>query len=44
MGTIKVAAAKHIGLELVRLSSALVLPLNTTHYTYELENYLDGYI
>jgi len=37
-----VAVAKHIGLELVRLSSALVLPLNTTHYTYELENYLDG--
>ncbi|KAJ6539618.1 hypothetical protein B0H19DRAFT_1179844 [Mycena capillaripes] len=37
-----VAVAKHIGLELVRLSSALVLPLNTTHYTYELENYLQG--
>ncbi|KAJ7498665.1 Zn-dependent exopeptidase [Mycena latifolia] len=37
-----VAVAKHIGLEIVRLSSAVVLPLNTTHYTYELENYLDG--
>ncbi|KAJ7241891.1 hypothetical protein B0H12DRAFT_1132888 [Mycena haematopus] len=37
-----VAVAKHIGLELVRLSSAVVLPLNTTHYTYELENYLNG--
>ncbi|KAJ6490314.1 hypothetical protein C8R47DRAFT_1124198 [Mycena vitilis] len=37
-----VAVAKHIGLELVRLSSAVVLPLNTTHYTYELENYLKG--
>ncbi|KAJ6538539.1 Zn-dependent exopeptidase [Mycena vulgaris] len=37
-----VAVAKHIGLELVRLSSAVVLPLNTTHYTYELEHYLEG--
>ncbi|KAJ6515617.1 hypothetical protein C8R45DRAFT_957123 [Mycena sanguinolenta] len=37
-----VAVAKHIGLELVRLSSAVVLPLNTTHYAYELENYLNG--
>ncbi|KAJ7094526.1 Zn-dependent exopeptidase [Mycena belliarum] len=37
-----VAVAKHIGLEIVRLSSAIVLPLNTTHYTYELENYLNG--
>ncbi|KAF8195605.1 Zn-dependent exopeptidase [Mycena galopus ATCC 62051] len=37
-----VAVAKHIGLELVRLSTAVVLPLNTTHYTYELENYLNG--
>ncbi|KAJ7129388.1 Zn-dependent exopeptidase [Mycena epipterygia] len=37
-----VAVAKHIGLEIVRLSSAVVLPLNTTHYTYELENYLNG--
>ncbi|KAJ7653468.1 Zn-dependent exopeptidase [Mycena rosella] len=37
-----VAVAKHIGLEILRLSSAVVLPLNTTHYTYELENYLNG--
>jgi len=37
-----VAVAKHIGLETLRLSSAVILPLNTTHYTYELENYLDG--
>ncbi|KAJ6539630.1 hypothetical protein B0H19DRAFT_1179879 [Mycena capillaripes] len=37
-----VAVAKHIGLELLRLSSSLVLPLNTTHYAYELENYLEG--
>ncbi|KAJ7167465.1 hypothetical protein C8R46DRAFT_995586 [Mycena filopes] len=37
-----VAVAKHIGLEILRLSSAVVLPLNTTHYTYELGKYLDG--
>ncbi|KAJ7228374.1 hypothetical protein GGX14DRAFT_692427 [Mycena pura] len=37
-----VAAAKFIGLELLRLSSAVVLPLNTTHYSYELVNYLNG--
>ncbi|KAJ7811132.1 Zn-dependent exopeptidase [Mycena olivaceomarginata] len=39
-----VAVAKHIGLEIVRLSTAVVLPLNTTHYTYELENYLNGHV
>jgi len=37
-----VAVAKHLGLQLLRVSSDLVLPLNTTHYTYELENYLNG--
>ncbi|KAJ7484085.1 Zn-dependent exopeptidase [Mycena galericulata] len=37
-----VAVAKHIGLETLRLSSAIILPLNTTHYSYELGNYLDG--
>ncbi|KAJ7044603.1 Zn-dependent exopeptidase [Mycena alexandri] len=37
-----VAVAKHLGLQLLRLSSDLVLPLNTTHYTYVLEEYLNG--
>ncbi|KAJ7780979.1 hypothetical protein B0H16DRAFT_1298508 [Mycena metata] len=37
-----VAVAKHLGLQLLRLSSDLVLPLNTTHYTYVLEEYLAG--
>ncbi|KAJ6628907.1 hypothetical protein B0H10DRAFT_1940270 [Mycena sp. CBHHK59/15] len=39
---LQVAVAKHLGLQILRLSSAVVLPLNTTHYTYELGNYLDG--
>ncbi|CAE6426887.1 unnamed protein product [Rhizoctonia solani] len=36
-----VAIAKHLGLVLLRLADSIVLPLNTTHYAYELENYLD---
>jgi N-acetylated-alpha-linked acidic dipeptidase len=26
------------------MSDAMILPLNTTHYSYELENYLDKYV
>ncbi|KAJ7068555.1 hypothetical protein C8F01DRAFT_1227625 [Mycena amicta] len=37
-----VAAAKYLGLKILRLSTAIVLPLNTTHYSYELGRYLDG--
>jgi N-acetylated-alpha-linked acidic dipeptidase len=33
--------AKHMGLMTLRLSNSIVLPINTTHYTYELENYLN---
>ncbi|KAI0307023.1 hypothetical protein B0F90DRAFT_1807731 [Multifurca ochricompacta] len=36
-----VAVAKNLGLQTLRLASALVLPFNTTHYAFELENYLD---
>ncbi|KZT29237.1 Zn-dependent exopeptidase [Neolentinus lepideus HHB14362 ss-1] len=36
-----VAIAKHLGLQTLRLAGAIVLPLNTTHYAYELESYLD---
>ncbi|KAF9534773.1 hypothetical protein CPB83DRAFT_842921 [Crepidotus variabilis] len=35
-----VAIAKHLGLLALRLSDALVLPLNTTQYSLELEDYL----
>ncbi|KAF9226672.1 Zn-dependent exopeptidase [Gyrodon lividus] len=36
-----VAIAKHIGLQVLRLSGNIVLPFNTTHYSLELESYLD---
>ncbi|CAE6386040.1 unnamed protein product [Rhizoctonia solani] len=36
-----VAVAKHLGLVLLRLADSIVLPLNTTHYAHELENYLN---
>jgi len=36
-----VAVAKHLGLIALRLSGSAVLPLNTTHYAFELENYLN---
>ncbi|KAJ3743833.1 hypothetical protein EV360DRAFT_90232 [Lentinula raphanica] len=36
-----VAVAKHLGLVTLRLAGSIVLPLNTTHYAYEIENYLD---
>ena len=38
---IQVAVAKHLGLMALRLSDAIVLPLNTTQYALELDNYLD---
>ncbi|EIW82081.1 Zn-dependent exopeptidase [Coniophora puteana RWD-64-598 SS2] len=32
-----IAVAKHLGLQLLRLSGDWILPFNTTHYSYELE-------
>ncbi|KAF8812308.1 Zn-dependent exopeptidase [Phlegmacium glaucopus] len=37
-----VSVAKHLGLQTLRLSSAPILPFNTTHYAYELESYLNN--
>jgi len=37
-----VSVAKHLGLQTLRLSSALILPFNTTHYAHELESYLNN--
>ncbi|TFK55592.1 Zn-dependent exopeptidase [Heliocybe sulcata] len=37
-----VAIAKHLGLQTLRLAGSIILPLNTTHYAYELESYLDS--
>ncbi|KAG1755479.1 hypothetical protein EDB19DRAFT_1661644 [Suillus lakei] len=36
-----VAIAKHTGLQVLRLSGDIILPFNTTHYSVELESYLD---
>ncbi|KAM5535507.1 hypothetical protein V8D89_010844 [Ganoderma adspersum] len=36
-----IAVAKHLGLVALRLIDSFILPLNTTHYAYELDDYLD---
>ncbi|KAI0700560.1 hypothetical protein BC835DRAFT_1411911 [Cytidiella melzeri] len=36
-----VAVAKHLGLVALRLTDAIILPLNTTQYALELNDYLD---
>ncbi|EIW61691.1 Zn-dependent exopeptidase [Trametes versicolor FP-101664 SS1] len=37
-----VAVAKHLGLVALRLTDSIILPLNTTHYSLELDDYLDS--
>ncbi|CAL1701233.1 unnamed protein product [Somion occarium] len=37
-----VAVAKHLGLVTLGIADAVVLPLNTTHYSLELQAYLDN--
>ncbi|OJT05323.1 Glutamate carboxypeptidase 2 [Trametes pubescens] len=37
-----VAVAKHLGLVALRLTDSIILPLNTTHYALELDDYLDS--
>jgi N-acetylated-alpha-linked acidic dipeptidase len=36
-----VAVAQHLGLQTLRLADSIVLPLNTTHYAFQLEVYLN---
>ncbi|RDX53924.1 Zn-dependent exopeptidase [Lentinus brumalis] len=36
-----VAIAKHLGLQTLRLTDSIILPINTTHHAFELEKYLD---
>jgi len=36
-----VAAAQHLGLQVLRLADSWILPINTTHYSIELQSYLD---
>ena len=38
-----VAVAKHLGLQILRMADAVVLPFNTTHYAFELEAQLNEY-
>ncbi|KAK0453699.1 Zn-dependent exopeptidase [Armillaria borealis] len=37
----QVAVAKHLGLMGLRLTDSIIIPLNTTQYAYELNQYLD---
>ncbi|KAL0576423.1 Vacuolar protein sorting-associated protein 70 [Marasmius crinis-equi] len=37
-----VVVAKHLGLIALRIAQPPILPFNTTHYAYELDNYLDS--
>lgn len=39
--SLQVILAKHLGLLALRVVDAIVLPLNTTHYALELDDYLD---
>ncbi len=39
-----VAVAKHLGLTALRLTDAVILPLNTTAYALELSEYLQEYV
>jgi len=36
-----VAVAQHLGLQVLRLADSWILPVNTTHYSIELQSYLD---
>jgi N-acetylated-alpha-linked acidic dipeptidase len=39
-----VAVAQHLGLTALSISDAIILPLNTTQYAYELDGYLDRFV
>lgn len=39
-----VAVAKHLGLTALRLTDAIILPLNTTAYALQLDYYLEEYV
>ncbi|TFY72164.1 hypothetical protein EVG20_g838 [Dentipellis fragilis] len=36
-----VAVSKNLGLQALRIANAIVLPFNTTHYAFQLDEYLD---
>ena len=37
----QVAVAQHLGLQILRLADSWILPINTTHYSIELQSYLE---
>ncbi|KAF5363622.1 hypothetical protein D9756_000320 [Leucocoprinus leucothites] len=37
-----IAIAQHLGLQIMRMANAPILPFNTTHYAIQLEGYLDS--
>jgi N-acetylated-alpha-linked acidic dipeptidase len=39
--SLQVAVAKHLGLMTLRIADSIILPLNTTQYSLELDNYLN---
>jgi N-acetylated-alpha-linked acidic dipeptidase len=41
LNNVQVAVSKHLGLMTLRLTDAIILPLNTTQYVLELHHYLD---
>lgn len=41
---LQVAIAKNLGLLTLRIADAITLPLNTTQYSLELDDYLDAYV
>jgi N-acetylated-alpha-linked acidic dipeptidase len=44
MNDMQIAVAKHLGLMILRLTDAIILPLNTTQYALELHQYLDQWV
>ena len=38
---LQVAVAQHLGLQILRLADSWILPINTTHYSTELQSYLE---
>ena len=41
VAALQVTVAQHLGLQLLRIADSWVLPINTTHYSIELQSYLD---
>lgn len=40
----QITIAQHLGIQIMRMATAPLLPFNTTHYSLQLEVYLDAYV